>query len=71
MSHQRKSLQCEQKVGCLKKVAMNLWPIASCTLGCLMAPRRFAIPRPNPDAVAAASAQVHIRFFDEKVANSM
>jgi len=55
VKYQRKSLQYEQKVGCLKNVAMNLWPITSWTLGCLMAPRLFAMPRLNA-AVSAFNA---------------
>jgi len=43
--HQRKAEQWEQKVGCLKNVAMNLWPAASWTLWCLIAPLCRAIPR--------------------------
>jgi hypothetical protein len=31
-NYQMKSLQMEQKVGCLKNVAMNLCPFTSCTL---------------------------------------
>ena len=35
---QMNSRQMEQKVGCLKNVAMNLWPLTWCT-------RRFSAPR--------------------------
>lgn len=31
-TYQIKSRQCEQKVGCRRKVAMNLWPLTWCTL---------------------------------------
>lgn len=37
---QTKSLQTEQKVGCLKKVAMNSWFLMKWILACLIAPRR-------------------------------
>ncbi len=37
-SHQRNSLQTEQKVGWPKKVAQNSWFLMKWTLGCLKAP---------------------------------
>lgn len=40
-SYQTNSLQTEQKVGCGKKVALNSWHLTTCTLACLMAPRRW------------------------------
>lgn len=36
--HQMKSVQWLQKVGCLKKRAVNLWLLTSCTTFCLKAP---------------------------------
>ena len=39
-SHQIKSLQWLQKVGCLKKRGTNLWSLISKTFFCLKAPRR-------------------------------
>ena len=38
-SYQMKSPQCEQNVGCLRNVAMNLWELTWCTLR-FIAPRR-------------------------------
>lgn len=39
-SHQMKSVQWLQKVGCLKKRAVNLWFFTSCTFFCRRAPLR-------------------------------
>lgn len=39
-TYQMKSVQWLQKVGCLKKRAMNLWFFTSCTFFCLSAPLR-------------------------------
>lgn len=39
-TYQMKSVQWLQKVGCLKKRAMNLWSFTSCTFFCLSAPLR-------------------------------
>lgn len=37
-TYQTKSLQTEQKVGWLKKMAVNSWALTTWTLGCLKAP---------------------------------
>lgn len=39
-TYQMKSVQWLQKVGCLKKRAMNLWSFTSCTFFCRSAPLR-------------------------------
>lgn len=46
ITHQMNSRQWEQKVGCLRKVAMNLCPLTWCTRR-RMAPRRLAKPAPS------------------------
>ena len=45
VSHQMKSPQCEQKVGCLRKVAMNLCELTWCTFR-FIAPLRCRVTKP-------------------------
>lgn len=57
--HQMKSVQWLQKVGCLKKRAVNLWFFTSCTFFCRRAPcgrSARCSPRPARRAPAAGSA---------------
>lgn len=45
--YHKKSVQNAQNVGCRKNLATNLCPFTSCTLWCLIAPRRFVMPGPR------------------------
>lgn len=54
-THQRKSLQKAQKVGCRKNLATSLCPRTTCTLWCLTAPRRRVMGLPAPAPLVSAT----------------
>lgn len=66
-TYQMNSRQCEQNVGCLKNVAMNLCPLTWWTR-LRIAPRRLLKParslnsRPPPDTVATGAAPLCALF---------
>lgn len=68
--HQMKSVQWLQKVGCLKKRAMNLWSFTSCTFFCRRAPWR-AKPRmgwrgpSSPSLLLAAAESAILRVSEQ------
>lgn len=59
--HQMKSVQWLQKVGCLKKRAVNLWFFTSCTFFCRRAPlraKRTVLSSPSAGGVPAAGSAI-------------
>lgn len=71
--HQMKSVQWLQKVGCLKKRAMNLWSFTSCTFFCRRAPWR-AKPRigsrgPSSPSLLAAAESAILPVFSSSCLN--
>ena len=62
-AYQMNSLQWEQNVGCLKKRAMNLWPLTSCTYLCRRAPRRLAYCRMLIEFAAESCADVLVELL--------
>lgn len=59
--HQMKSVQWLQKVGCLKKRAVNLWFFTSCTFFCRRAPlraKRTVLSSPSPGGGPAAGSAI-------------
>ena len=62
VSHQMKSVQWLQKVGCLKKRAVNLWFFTSCTFFCRRAPLRAKRTGPSsPSGPGAAGGSAMLR----------